>query len=89
MRIFRKDPRETLDFTLGWINHLTTDDRIVSVRHSVPSGLHLISENNTDDKATCWTSEGVLGATYEIGCQVSTKYGRILYRSYLVEMVVK
>ncbi len=89
MRIFYKSPRETLDTTLGWGKRLAPDDRITAVHHDVPAGLHLISENKTDDKTTLWTSQGTLGASYEIGCLASTLLGRVLYRGYLIVIIEK
>lgn len=86
MPIFIKDPDDVEDYTLGFANHLVSDDTIVAVTFlGFDSTLTLLSANVADSLApnmrtsaagTGWFGAGTLGVTYMPICRITTAHGR-------------
>ena len=88
MPVWIKDPDDVEDYTLGFANHLVSDDQIVAVTFKMPASdpaLNLLSTNitdslapnvRTDAAATGWFSGGTLGVQSNIICRITTLHGR-------------
>lgn len=77
MRMWAKDPQAVLDWAFDWTNWLAVGETISGTPVvTVDSGLVKDSQSNTATKVTVWLSGGVLGATYEVACRITTNQGR-------------
>lgn len=99
MPVFIKDPDDVEDYTLGFANHLVSDDEIVAVAF-IPSDstLPVLSTNvadslapnvRTNAAATGWVGGGTLGVTYSVICRITTEHGRRHDRTFQILIAQK
>lgn len=73
-----KDPDERLDFAFDFAaQFLAADETITSFAVTVPAGLTLDSDSETNGIVTIWLTGGTVDTTYPILCRVTTSTGRI------------
>lgn len=70
-----KDPDALLDYAVDWEPWIGADT-ISSATWTVPAGLTLEAQSETDTVATVWVSGGTEGSTYTLTCHVVTAGGR-------------
>jgi hypothetical protein len=81
-----KDPEAILDYTIDWSEWLPEGDTLAAATWTVPAGLTLDSQSNTEALATGWLSGGLLGSTYVVTCHITTAAGRQDDRSLRVRI---
>lgn len=69
-----KDPEAVLDYSVDWSDWLG-EDTIASVDWTVPDGLTLESQTNSDTVATATLSGGTAATSYAVKCHVTTALG--------------
>lgn len=85
---YKKDPDATLDYTFDWSAWLTPiADSIVSVTWVLTSGITKVSESHTTTTATAFISGGVVDATEELTCRITTAGGRIDDRTVSLDII--
>lgn len=84
---YKKDPNATLDYTFDWSAWLTPiADTIASVAWVLTSGITKVSESHTTTTATAFVSGGVLDATEELTCRITTAGGRVDDRTIFLDI---
>lgn len=84
---YKKDPNATLDYTFDWSAWLTPiADTIASVVWVLTSGITKVSESHTTTTATAFVSGGVLDATEELTCRITTAGGRVDDRTIFLDI---
>lgn len=82
-----KDPNAVLDYGVDWgvaFNSWLAGETIASVAWTVPAGLTLTSQSNSDTVAKVRLSGGTVGVTYAITCRITTNTGQIEDRSFRI-----
>ena len=72
-----KDPDETLDYVVDWVDVLDDGDTIAASAWTVPDGISSTMQNNTETSATIWISGGELDQNYTLLNQITTAGGRV------------
>lgn len=86
----QKDPDATLDYPFDWSQYLAPlADSIASVTWITSAGLTQSNPTHTPTKATIWLSGGVLGATEQCTCRITTAGGRTDDRTIYLKIVAK
>lgn len=83
-----KDPNETLDYTINWAPLLDIDT-ITALAWTVPVGITDVGEVNSTKTTTIWLAGGSTGSSYPVTCRITTQGGRILERSFQINVVDK
>jgi len=83
---FTKDPSAELDYAIDWEDWLEGTDTIASAIWTVPTGLVLEAQTETDTVSAIWLSGGVLGLKYNVACLMTTTDGRIDERTFTIRI---
>jgi hypothetical protein len=83
---FTKDPSALLDYAIDWEDWLEGTDTVASAVWTVPTGLALEDQIETDTVSTIWLSGGVLGTKYNVACLMTTTDGRIDERTITISI---
>lgn len=88
-----KDPAETLDYDVIWIDRIDPNDYIVSCTFTPPLGADIVVVS-TSFSAPLGTSKvilsgGTLGTSYLFDCRITTFGGDVMKQSVLLDMVTK
>lgn len=87
---FSKTTTGKLDYQVNWASWLDEGDTISTSTFTVPAGLTLVSDTNTDTTATAVISGGTNGKSYEITNTITTTPGgRITERTFYIDVRVK
>lgn len=84
-----KDPSDKLDYAVDWDQWLESGESITDVDWTVETGLTKASdptESNTAKTATVWLEGGSNGEDYTVACKITTSAGRIVERSFVVQV---
>jgi hypothetical protein len=84
-----KDPDETLDYEIDWLQRVTNDDTIVGSQWFLPVELTKESDTYAGQATVIWLSGGVLGDTYVLLNRITTAGGRIMDQSVKLKMKEK
>ena len=76
IKTWTKDPDATLDYELDWSTWLGTGETISAATVTVPAGITLDTDTNTDTTQTAWLSGGTAGAHYDVVYQITTNQSR-------------
>jgi hypothetical protein len=76
-----KDPDETADYAIDFVERLGAAETISSVVWTVPGGLTLASQSNTGSIATARLAGGTLATVYRINCRITSSAGQVLDES--------
>lgn len=77
MRKFNKTPVALLDWAFDWSNWLLQGESIQTYELTISDGLTVQSDSNDAQHVVVWLSDGSVGETYKVTCQVTTDQGRI------------
>jgi hypothetical protein len=83
---FTKDPSALLDYAIDWTDWLETTDTISSAVWTVPTGLVLEDQTETEFVASAWLSGGVVGTKYNVACLITTTAGRLDERTFTISI---
>lgn len=83
---FDKDPDEVLDYTINWINWLTSGDTISSSVWIVPAGITEDSNSFTNTTASVFLSGGIAGTEYKLTNTIVTAGGRTAQRTISIKV---
>lgn len=86
MPAWTKDPDDTNDYTLDWSEHLTEDDRITHVEHTVSGSLRRFSEalDETGAMTQVWITGATVNVTRSVRVRASTARGRRFDRTFWI-----
>jgi hypothetical protein len=84
--IFTKDPDAVLDYQWDWSEWLAAGETISSFDTTIPTGLTLDSESNTNTAVTAWLSGGTVDTGYKVICHIVTSEGREDDRSIYINV---
>jgi hypothetical protein len=85
-----KDPDEVLDYSIDWSARMPSDDHIVtSTWPSLPSGITVDSDEQTNTTTTLWLSGGTLGQSYSFTNRVVTLGGRTMDQTVTIKVKQK
>jgi len=70
--VFEKDPNAVLDYQWGWAEWLASGETITAAVITVPDGITLDSQVDTDTSVTAWFSGGTVGNGYKVVCHITT-----------------
>lgn len=91
MRIFKKDPDATLDYSFDWSEWLTGGDTIDSysilISPTTVPALNNDSDSNTTTAVFIFLSGGVVGQVYDVTCRITTVAGRVEDRTMYIRVV--
>lgn len=79
MKLFQKQPADTLDYDIDFSMWLTDDDAITAATalSSVPAELAIGSVVHTDQAVKVWVSGGLAGKAYKVTATATTALGRV------------
>lgn len=79
MKIFQKQPADTLDYDIDFSSWLTDEDTIVAAAavSSVPAELTIDSVLSSSQAVKVWVSGGLTGSTYKVTATATSALGRI------------
>lgn len=83
MKVFRKQPKDHLDYEIDLSRWLETDDEVVSVDITAPDGLELTGHDVTPQKVRLWVKGGTDGESYKLSPLIHT-----LTRSKEVDLMI-
>ena len=73
---FTKQPADTTDYDLDYIDWLTAGDNVQSMVVTADAGI-TTSHFVADPRVKIWVSGGMAGATYKVTCTMTSADGRI------------
>lgn len=73
---FDKDPDAVLDFDFDWSDWLESGETISSHDITVPTGITLESDSESDGIVTAWLSGGTADTNYIVACKIVTSLSR-------------
>lgn len=71
-----KDPHSVVDYRVDWSRWLPAGDTILVSDWTIPTGIAMETETNTDTSTTIWLSGGTAGAAYLLINRITTAGGR-------------
>lgn len=79
MKIFQKQPADTLDYDIDFSSWLTDEDTIVAAAavSSVPAELTIDSVLSSSQAVKVWVSGGLTGSTYKVTATSTSALGRV------------
>lgn len=87
-----KDPNDVKDYVVDWDRYLAgleggPDTIATSTWPSPPTGINVVSDSFSGNRARVWLSGGTAGTTYSLTNRITTTGGRTLDRT--IEILVK
>jgi hypothetical protein len=74
--VFGQDPEEDFDYQFDFTYLLVDLETISTYELTVPDGITVDNDSNSDTAVTFWVSGGTAGETYHITCEVTTSAAR-------------
>ena len=81
---WKKDPDDTLHYTLYWHNVVGPDDEVVSVEHTVGGVLQRISQASVGNMSQVWLSGGSMFQQLPVRARATTKNGCRYDRTFYI-----
>lgn len=81
-----KDPHSVVDYRIDWSRWLPIGDTILVSGWTVPTGIVMETETNTDTSTTIWLSGGSAGTPYLLVNRIITTGGRTQDRTITIRV---
>jgi hypothetical protein len=84
---YTQDPSDELDYTITWSQWLPDGDTVVAATWTVPAGLTEPQASSlTTTTTTVWLAGGTAGADYDVACRITTAEGRVVERTFRLQV---
>ena len=87
MKIFRKQPKDRLDYDILFHRWMPKGDAIASVDIDTPEGITFVGSSNTEDAVKVWVRGGESGNSYPFALRITTEQGRIKEVDFMIVVV--